>query len=181
MAQAFLMMMMIATSSINFAEAFKEEGGMGGVIHVGGKVLCQDCSQGWNEWVHGAKPIKGCKVSITCMDERKRVIYYGSDQTDEAGDYEMTLNKYINGGKELDPNKCSVRLVSSPDPVCNIATDFASGRSGVKLRRPTVVYRDFIKHVLSPFYYTTPMCDEPDAATTTTHSSSSSYAKQTKY
>ncbi|CAL5350875.1 unnamed protein product [Camellia sinensis] len=113
MAQAFLMMMMmimmmIATSSINFAEAFKEEGGMGGVIHVGGKVLCQDCSQGWNEWVHGAKPIK-------------------------------------------------VRLVSSPDPVCNITTDFAGGRSGVKLRRPTVVYRDYIKHVLSPFYYTTPM------------------------
>lgn len=28
-------------------------------IHVGGKVLCQDCTQGWNEWVHGAKPIKG--------------------------------------------------------------------------------------------------------------------------
>ncbi|CAL5350862.1 unnamed protein product [Camellia sinensis] len=105
MAQAFLMMMMmlmmIAASSINFAEAFKEEGGMGGVIRVGGKVLCQDCSQGWNEWVHGAKLIK--------------------------------------------------------DPVCNIATDFAGGRSGVKLRRATVVYRDFVKHVLSPFYYTTPM------------------------
>ncbi|XP_028108487.1 pistil-specific extensin-like protein [Camellia sinensis] len=173
-----MMLMMIAASSINFAEAFKEEGGMGGVIHVGGKVLCQDCSQGWNEWVHGAKPIMGCKVSITCMDERKRVTYYGSDETDEAGDYEMTLNKYINGGKELDPNKCSVRLASSPDPVCNIATDFAGGRSGVKLRRATVVYR--VKHVLSPFYYTTPMCDEPDT-TTTTHSSSSSYAKQTKY
>lgn len=28
-------------------------------IHVGGKVLCQDCTQGWNEWVQGAKPIKG--------------------------------------------------------------------------------------------------------------------------
>ena len=30
-----------------------------GVIHVGGKVLCQDCTQGWNEWVNGGKPIKG--------------------------------------------------------------------------------------------------------------------------
>jgi hypothetical protein len=29
------------------------------VIHVGGIVLCQDCSKGWNEWVNGDKPIKG--------------------------------------------------------------------------------------------------------------------------
>ena len=28
-------------------------------IHVGGKVLCQDCTQGWNEWIRGASPVKG--------------------------------------------------------------------------------------------------------------------------
>lgn len=28
-------------------------------IYVSGKVLCQDCTDGWNEWVRGAKPIKG--------------------------------------------------------------------------------------------------------------------------
>lgn len=33
-----------------------------GVIHVGGKVLCQDCTQGWNEWAHGGNPIKGTYV-----------------------------------------------------------------------------------------------------------------------
>lgn len=43
---------LIMGSVMNVAEA--EE-----VIHVGGKVLCQDCTQGWNEWVTGAKPIKG--------------------------------------------------------------------------------------------------------------------------
>jgi hypothetical protein len=30
-----------------------------GVMHVAGKVLCQDCTQGWHEWAHGGKPIKG--------------------------------------------------------------------------------------------------------------------------
>lgn len=30
-----------------------------GVIHVSGKVLCQDCTKGWNEWVQGSKPIQG--------------------------------------------------------------------------------------------------------------------------
>lgn len=28
-------------------------------FHVAGKVLCQDCGEGWNEWVNGANPIKG--------------------------------------------------------------------------------------------------------------------------
>ncbi|KAK2983749.1 hypothetical protein RJ640_024102 [Escallonia rubra] len=162
------MVMLVAVSlmvgAISIAEAWKEESA--GVIHVGGKVLCQDCSQGWNEWVAGAKPIKGCKVSVTCMDERRRVVYYGSDETDEAGSFEMIINKYING-KELRRNGCFVRLVQSPDPVCNIATDFGGGRTGVRLSRPTVVYRDLIKHVLGPFYYTTPMCDEPDTGDST--------------
>ncbi|XAR69678.1 hypothetical protein NMG60_11001369 [Bertholletia excelsa] len=142
---------------INGAEAWREEGG---VVYVGGKVLCQDCSGSYKEWVLGAKPIKGCRVSITCFDHG-RVVYYGSDETDDAGDFEMPLSKYVNG-KELDHTKCSVRLVSSPDPVCKIPTDFAGGRSGVWLRRPTVVYRDLVKHVLGPLYYTTPMCDDPD-------------------
>lgn len=35
------------------------------VIHVGGKVLCQDCTQGWNDWVNGDKPIKGTTYPLT--------------------------------------------------------------------------------------------------------------------
>ncbi|CAA0823503.1 Pollen Ole e 1 allergen and extensin family protein [Striga hermonthica] len=62
---------------------------------------------------------------------------------------------------ELKPGNCFLRLVSSPDPVCNIATDFSGGKTGVKLSHPAVVFRDLIKYVLGPFYYTTPMCDKP--------------------
>ncbi|KAM3341264.1 pistil-specific extensin-like protein [Capsicum galapagoense] len=142
----------------NFIEAYE---GMD-VMHIVGKVLCQDCNQGWNEWVEGAKPIKGSIVSLTCLDERRRVMYYGSDLTDEAGIYDLIVNRTTCHGKTIKPQNCFVRLVSSPDSVCNIATDFAGGKSGVKLRRPAVVYRDLLKYVLSPFYYTTPMCDEPD-------------------
>lgn len=98
-----------------------------------------------------------------CQDVRHRVVYYGSDLTDEAGDFELIINKYING-KQIDPKNCFTRLVSSPDPVCNIATDFAGGKTGVKLHRPTMVYRDMVKYVLGSFYYTTPMCDEPDTS-----------------
>lgn len=34
----------------------------GEVFHVAGKVLCQECDKGWNEWVNGANPIKGCII-----------------------------------------------------------------------------------------------------------------------
>lgn len=116
----------------------------------------------------------GCRVSITCLDDRSRVVYYGSDETDEAGEFEMMVNKFING-KELKSTGCFLRLVSSPDPVCNIATDFGGGRKGVKLGRPTVVYRDVIKHLLGPFYYTTPMCDEPDTSDESTGNKGNNY------
>lgn len=104
----------------------------------------------------------GSRVSITCFD-RSRVVYYGSDETDETGEYEITLNKYING-KKLNPRDCFLRLVSSPDPVCNIATNSGGGQKGVALDRPTTVYRDITKYLLGSFYYTTPMCDEPDTS-----------------
>lgn len=31
--------------------------------HISGKVLCQDCNQGWAEWIDG-KPIKGTYDSL---------------------------------------------------------------------------------------------------------------------
>ncbi|KAL0316175.1 UNVERIFIED_CONTAM: DnaJsubfamily C member 28 [Sesamum radiatum] len=67
------------------------------VFKVGGRVLCQDCAEGWNEWVNGANPIKGCKVSVTCLDDRNRVVHYASDLTDDAGNFEVTCNKFITG------------------------------------------------------------------------------------
>ncbi|XP_074276572.1 proline-rich protein 1 [Silene latifolia] len=127
------------------------------VIHIGGKVMCQDCSQGWNDWVQGSNPIKGSTVSVTCLDERKRVVCYKSDKTDEDGEFSMVMEKMVHG-KKLNPKNCIVRLVSSPDPSCNVATNFAQGKTGVKLRQPSVVYRDITKYRLGPFYYTTPAC-----------------------
>lgn len=31
----------------------------GDVIHVAGKVLCQDCSLSYDQWINGSDPIKG--------------------------------------------------------------------------------------------------------------------------
>ncbi|XVE96552.1 hypothetical protein REPUB_Repub02eG0232400 [Reevesia pubescens] len=135
------------------------------VINLSGKVMCQDCTKGYGEWAQGSQPIKGSKVSVTCMDDRNRVMYYGSDETDEQGQFNMVVNKFING-KELVTKACLVRLVSSPHPTCNIPTNFAGGLTGIKLPiRPTVLYRDLVQYQLGTFFYTTPRCDKPAPGT----------------
>ncbi|KAL9290857.1 hypothetical protein AtEden1_Chr3g0166271 [Arabidopsis thaliana] len=133
----------------------------GDKIHVAGKVMCQDCSLNYDEWINGSEPIKGAVVSITCMDERRRVSYYGSDLTDERGQFDLMVNKVLSHGKVLKPQLCNVRLVSSSDLSCNIPTNFGNGQTGVKLVRPFTVFRDLVKYVVGPFYYTTPMCETP--------------------
>ncbi|XP_071709713.1 non-classical arabinogalactan protein 31 [Rutidosis leptorrhynchoides] len=177
-----IVLLLVAATAIKIAECWEEipTSDLNGVIRVGGKVLCQDCSEGWNEWVNGHKPIEGCTVSVTCLDERKRVIYYGRDKTDKTGEFQVSIKKYIYG-KKIKPETCFTRLVSSSDPVCNIPTDFAGGKTGVKLGHPTLVYRDIIKHVIGPFYYTTPMCDEPETNDNDKDNDDNSYGKQNKY
>ncbi|KAK9093899.1 hypothetical protein Scep_025368 [Stephania cephalantha] len=124
---------------INFSEAWRDKPKS---IHIEGKVMCQDCTGGWNDWVKEPNQSKGSRVSATCMDERDKVIYYGSDETDEEGEFDKVVDNRETC-KELRPELCSVRLVSSPNPVCNVATDFGGGKSGVKLGKPSFVYRDF--------------------------------------
>ncbi|EXB93972.1 hypothetical protein L484_015519 [Morus notabilis] len=131
-------------------------------IRVAGKVMCQDCTQGWNKWVQGAKPIKGSVVSLTCMDNvRSKVVHYARDTTDELGQFDFSVNLDV-CRKKIDPKRCRARLVSSPDPSCNILTDFAGGLTGVKLSSPSSVYRNTIKYDLGSFYFTSPMCKKPD-------------------
>uniref|UniRef100_M4ELY6 Uncharacterized protein n=1 Tax=Brassica campestris TaxID=3711 RepID=M4ELY6_BRACM len=100
-------------------------------------------------------------VSITCMDERERVRYYGSDKTDERGQFDLIVDKVLYGGKNLKPNLCNVRLVSPADQSCGIPTDFGNGQTGEKLVQPFMVFKNLVKFVVGPFYYTTPMCDTP--------------------
>lgn len=55
-----MVLLMIASSLLMASMSMGVVGASNdGVITVGGKVLCQDCTQGWNEWLNGAKPIKG--------------------------------------------------------------------------------------------------------------------------
>lgn len=112
------------------------------------------------------------------MDDRRRIIHYTSDTTDELGEYQLIIDS-IKNGKQIKRELCSVRLVSSPDPSCNVFTNFGNGVSGVKLIRElaTAFNDNLIKYSVSPFYFTTPMCDQPD----TTPSTSNPYQNDNNY
>ncbi|KAE8676509.1 putative UDP-Glycosyltransferase superfamily protein [Hibiscus syriacus] len=71
-------------------------------------------------------------IHLGGKEDRSRVIYSGSDETDEQGNFNMAVNKYING-KELQTKSCLVRLVSSPHATCNIPTNFAGGLTGIHI------------------------------------------------
>ncbi|KAG6538675.1 pistil-specific extensin-like protein [Zingiber officinale] len=132
--------------------------------HISGKVLCQDCNQGWAEWIDG-KPIKGAKVAVTCMDCRGRVVYHGSDFTDEKGEFELKVVRQRAYGKAIEVEDCTVRLEdSSPDSTCNVRTDFGGGRSGVRPHDPSAFQSGLVKYTVGPFYFTPPDCDYPDAS-----------------
>lgn len=94
-------------------------------------------------------------------------MHYGSDTTDEAGQFRMSINKLMSNGKPIKTGSCFVRLLSSPDKACDVFTDFGGGLSGVRLTQPTSVFRDLVKFTLNPFYFTSPMCDEPDTTPST--------------
>lgn len=129
----------VLTASVNLNVAGDSNDG---VINVGGEVLCKDCTQGWG--LSHSKPIQGSRVSLTCFG-RSQAVYYGTDETAETGRYQLTVSSYIDG-KKLNPRDCFVRLVYSPDPVCNIATDVNGGWTGVRLDVPTTVNPNITKY-----------------------------------
>ncbi|KAK8937756.1 hypothetical protein KSP40_PGU014745 [Platanthera guangdongensis] len=109
----------------------------------------------------------GSKVAVTCLDSRRRVVYYGSDETDEKGDFNFPVDLCRYAGdhsKAIRPEGCSVRLVSSPEDACNVMTDFGGGRSGARFVRPSHVYPGSLKYTVGPFFFTSPMCEEPDTS-----------------
>lgn len=61
-----IVLLVAAAAVMNVAECYGEIPAKsdGGVMRVGGKVLCQDCTEDWNEWVNGHKPIEGIRNSL---------------------------------------------------------------------------------------------------------------------
>ncbi|TKV95124.1 hypothetical protein SEVIR_9G340300v4 [Setaria viridis] len=128
---------------------------------VTGQVQCQDCTKNWNAYAYNARPIPGSVVGITCVDDRGRVVYHGSDATDGQGVFNVEVPSKVNGC-DLTASRCLVRLASSGDAGCAVPTNFNGGRAGEKPSRLTHFSPDRATYALGPYYYTLPRCDVKD-------------------
>ncbi|OEL23347.1 hypothetical protein BAE44_0015632 [Dichanthelium oligosanthes] len=128
---------------------------------VTGKVQCQDCSKNWNAYAYNGRAIPGSVVGITCVDDRGRVVYHGSDATDGQGVFNIEVPSKVNCG-DLAPSRCLVRLASSGDAGCAVFTNFNSGKTGEKPSRLTHVSPDKATYAVGPYYCTLPRCDVKD-------------------
>lgn len=100
-------------------------------------------------------------MAVICMDNNDRVVYHTMNITNEEGMFKLIVDRHING-KKLMVNGCVVKLVSSTHSDCNVLTDFSGGKTGVKLRSPSLVYQDITEYTIPPFSFTSPMCDDKD-------------------
>lgn len=101
-------------------------------------------------------------VGITCVDDRGRVVYHGSDKTDGQGVFNVEVPSKLENGCELAASRCLVRLASSGDAGCAVPTDFNGGRSGARPSRLTHYSPDRATYAVGPYYYTLPRCDVKD-------------------
>lgn len=102
-------------------------------------------------------------VGITCVDDRGRAVYHGSDATDGEGVFNIEVPSKANNGRDLAPSRCLVRLASSGDAGCAVFTDFNGGKTGQTPSRLTHVSPDKqATYAVGPYYCTLPRCDVKD-------------------
>lgn len=98
-------------------------------------------------------------MSITCRDDRRRVVYHGSDATDAQGVFNIEVPSKARNGRDIAPSRCLVRLASSGDAACAVFTDFNRGETGQVPSRVTHASPNRVTYAVGPYYYTLRQCD----------------------
>ncbi|XP_066308360.1 non-classical arabinogalactan protein 30-like [Miscanthus floridulus] len=106
------------------------------VVRVEGLVVCQSCAKRGSQSLDGAAPLPGANVTVTCRDRKNRVMAYRRRVADSNGYFHAEFSvQRADGYLDKDPcGACFVRLLSSPDPKCNIVTNIHGGLEGAPLR-----------------------------------------------
>ncbi|KAJ0979389.1 hypothetical protein J5N97_014863 [Dioscorea zingiberensis] len=110
-------------------------------------VMCQSCKLAGTWSLTGAKPMPKATVSISCKDYKNRVKYHQAFKADAGGYFyaqlhDLNINNFYLGHPL---HACTVRLLSSSDPTCNLFTNINGGIEGAALK-------DKNKKVSGPYY-----------------------------
>ncbi|XP_058111070.1 non-classical arabinogalactan protein 30 [Magnolia sinica] len=103
---------------------------------VEGMVYCQSCNHIGSWSLTDAQPIPSAKVSVVCKDYKGRVSFYKVFTADQNGYFYGQLQGYKVQNYYLDHplQSCTVHLVSSPNPKCNLVSNINYGLDGAPLR-----------------------------------------------
>ncbi|XP_077252878.1 non-classical arabinogalactan protein 30-like [Tasmannia lanceolata] len=132
---SLMLLLLLAFSSFESTQASYEAKDMVEVV-VEGVVYCQKC-ESFGTWsLTGAEPILSAKVGVICKDYKGRVSFYKAFMTNGNGYFYTPLQGLEMNHYYLDHplQSCTVRLISSPHPDCNLLTNVNHGVEGSPLR-----------------------------------------------
>ncbi|PHT55972.1 Pistil-specific extensin-like protein [Capsicum baccatum] len=96
---------------------------------VQGLVYCKSCNSYGAPTLLNASLLQGASVKLVCYNGKNGIIE--SATTNNNGVFLIML-KSLSGA---DISKCRVYLLKSPDPTCNVPTDFNGGKTGALLKQ----------------------------------------------
>lgn len=90
--------------------------------------------EGW--FIASTTPIKSARVGVSCKDDKGRVSFYNSFTRDTYGHFYAPLRalKMKHDYSDHPLQACTVHLLSSPHPQCNLLSNVNSGIDGSPLR-----------------------------------------------
>nr|AST51810.1 pistil extensin-like protein III [Nicotiana stocktonii] len=94
---------------------------------VSGLVYCKSCNSYGVPTLFDASLLQGAVVKLICCG-KKAMVQWAT--TDNKGEFRIMPKSLITA----DVGKCKVYLVKSPNPNCNVPTNFNGGKSGALLK-----------------------------------------------
>ncbi|KAL3568140.1 hypothetical protein D5086_030791 [Populus alba] len=111
---------------------------------VVGTVFCDTCFQ--EDFSRNSHFISGASVAVECKDEESRIGFREEVKTDEHGEFKVHLPFSVSK-HEKKIKRCSVKLVSSSEPYCAVASSATSSSLHLRSRRQGT-------HVFSAGFFT---------------------------
>ncbi|XP_058075762.1 non-classical arabinogalactan protein 30-like [Magnolia sinica] len=133
---SLLFLFFLAFTAFQSTQASYEKEKKAVMSAVEGVVYCQSCTHVGTSSLIDAKPILSAKVGVTCKDHKGNLSFFKVFVTDPNGYFYAPLHGFKIEHSYLDHplQSCTVHLLSSPHPSCNVPSNVNSGLVGSPLR-----------------------------------------------
>ncbi|KAK1265014.1 hypothetical protein QJS04_geneDACA023563 [Acorus gramineus] len=158
----YLLLPLLLLSSLTISLAHPQPSSSPAIV-VEGMVYCQSCARAGSWSLTDSKNISTAKVGVACKDSKNhRIRYYKSFQTNHNGYFYAELKGLDVSAKDNALHACTVHLLSSADPRCNVPTNVNYGIYGAPLhdeqKRLYGKYYEAVIYAAGPFAFRPKVC-----------------------